>query len=118
MWLKLQWARFFTLAGWEWNLSPRQGLDFRVTFPCGHSECNGSHTLFVRVIERSLEALVKSHGTKFSTERIWTEPHPALFGDGLANTYWVMSHGAGGGSESVRQWIPEAAKFWQRAAHE
>jgi hypothetical protein len=118
MWLKLQWARFFALVGWEWKLSPRPGFDFKVTFPCGHSECHGSHTLLVRVVERTRDALAKSHSKKFSADQTYTEPHPALFGDGPENTFWQMAHGAGGGVEAVAQWVPNASAIWEKAAHD
>jgi hypothetical protein len=118
MWLKLQWARFFTLVGWEWKLSQRLGFDLVVTFPCKHSECGGSHTLLVRVVERSHAALAKSHSKKFSADTMYSEPHPALFGDGPENTFWQMPHGAGGGTETVAQWVSGASEVWAKAAHD
>ena len=135
MWLKLRWARFFTLAGWDWKLSPRPGFDFQVTFPCGHSECNGSHTLVVRIVDKCREALARKHQETF--DYAYSEPHPALFGDGPANTLWEMSHGAGGGVEQVADWMVEDSPWecvpgtnmrvkgsrhvnvlWERAAHD
>ncbi|GAA3760738.1 hypothetical protein [Terriglobus aquaticus] len=117
MWLKLQWARFFTLAGWDWRLSSRRGFDFAVTFPCGHSECSGSHMILVRVVDKTAEALARKHRETFG-ETAYDSPNPALFGDGPANTFWVMIHGAGGGDESVLAWIDGAQRMWERAAHE
>ena len=114
MWLKLRWARFFTLADWQWKLSPRPDFDFVVTFPCRHSECGGSHTLLVRVVERAHDVLARSHSERFSADQMYTEPHPALFGDGPENTYWQMPHGAGGGVESVEQWFPNAHQTWRQ----
>src|SRR5882724_12849305 len=103
--LKLRWARFFTLAGWNWKLSPQQtGADFVVRFPCGHGECHGSHTLVVRICEKSGDALTRKHMEIYSG-RMYDRPSPALFGDGPQNTYWEMVHGAGGGSENVDNWI-------------
>ena len=125
MWLKLRWARFFTLAGWNWKLSPRPGFDFQVTFPCPHGECDGSHTLIVRIVDKCYEALVRKHGETFNYA--YDVPHPALFGDGPANTYWEMAHGAGGGCESVDDWMTRARwtdvgknvnELWERAAHD
>jgi hypothetical protein len=119
MYLKLRWARFFTLAGWNWTLAPQQTMaDFLVTIPCSHSECNGSHVIAVRVCEKSGEALERKHHDMYATNRAYTQPHPALFGDGPENTYWEMSHGAGGGTEKVGGWIPNAGKLWERAARE
>jgi len=118
MWLKLQWARFFTLAGWDWKLSSRPGFDFQVTFPCGHSECQGSHTLIVRVVDKCYEALERKHRETFS-DASWDIPSPALFGNGPDNTFWEMSHGAGGGIETAHNWTQEDAnKLWKRAAHD
>jgi hypothetical protein len=117
MWLKLRWARFFTLAGWNWKLSPRPGFDFQVTFPCSHSECHGSHTLIVRVVDKNHDALARKFRDTFSNA--YEEPHPALFGDGPANTYWEMPHGAGGGSETAENWTKESAnRLWERAAND
>jgi hypothetical protein len=118
MWLKLRWARFFTLAGWNWKLSPRPGFDFQVTFPCNHSECHGSHTLIVRVVDKCYEALAHKHSETFAWA--YNEPNPALFGDGPENTYWEMCHGAGGGSEQVDEWMTspraDVNRLWERAA--
>lgn len=122
MWLKLRWARFFTLAGWNWKLSPRPGFDFQVTFPCEHSECKRtrSHTLIVRVIDKHYDALELKHRETF--RYAYNSPHPALFGDGPLNTYWEMAHGAGGGCESVDDWMTgsktDVNKLWDRAAHD
>jgi hypothetical protein len=120
VWLKLRWARFFTLAGWQWKLSPRPGFDFQVTFPCGHSECGGSHTLLVRVSDKCYEALAEKHRVTFGNA--YQAPNPALFGDGPGNTYWEMVHGAGGGCEQVADWMTHAklgvSALWERAAHD
>jgi hypothetical protein len=118
--LKLRWARFFTLAGWDWNLAPKhQGFDFHVKFPCDHSECNGSHELLVRVVEKTHEALVRKHQELFDIHFMYASPHPALFGNGPKNTHWQMTHGAGGGDETVEKWTDQDAnQLWERAAHE
>ena len=118
MWMKLQWARFFTLAGWNWSLSPRPGFDFKVTFPCVHGECNGSHTILVRVVNQSYHTIENSHAKRFNADQMYNEPHPALFGDGPENTYWQMAHGSGGGVETVGQWVRNAKQLWERASHE
>ena len=116
--LQLRWARFFTLARWKWTLAPfgRSG-DFYVTIPCGHSECNGSHTLNVRIYEKQREVLERLHGEMFSADAIYSEPHPALFGDGPRNTTWQMAHGAGGGLCRVDQWLGEAEELWELSAN-
>jgi len=117
MWLKLRWARFFTLAGWNWKLSPRPGFDFEVSFPCTNSECDGSHTLIVRVCDKAHYYLAEKHRQTF--EYAYEEPNPALFGDGPANTYWEMCHGCGGGCYTAEGWTRQDAKtLWERAAHD
>ena len=115
VYLKLRWARFFTLAGWNWRLAhPRTGADFIVTLPCEHSECHGSHTLAVRICNKNREALENKHDQMYDPPLMYQEPHPALFGDGPRNTVWQMSHGAGGGTFSVLQWASE--RLWEVAA--
>jgi hypothetical protein len=118
MYLKLRWARFFTLAGWNWRLSSNPGFDFVVTFPCVHSECGGSHSLLVRISEKTLEGLKAKHHDLWDAHYAYSIPHPALFGDGPRNTFWEMAHGAGGGEESVLRWLPDADEIWERAARE
>jgi hypothetical protein len=119
MYLKLRWARFFTLAGWNWTLAHQSTMaDFIVTIPCSHSECNGSHVIAVRVCEKALESLTRKHSDLYAG-RMYDEPSPALFGDGPKNTYWQMVHGAGGGDESVSNWTStDANELWERAARE
>jgi len=119
MYLKLRWARFFTLAGWNWKLSSKPGFDFEVTFPCCHSECRGHHSLLIRVSEKTHEALTRKHGELFDAHFMYSSPHPALFGDGPRNTHWQMSHGAGGGCETAQNWTQQDANYlWERAAYE
>jgi len=119
MYLKLKWARFFTLAGWRWNLAASySGFDFHVVRPCKHSECNGSHELKIRIMERRLDLLQKRHGELYSGEDMYASPHPALFGDGPKNTVWQMSHGAGGGLYRLDEWQNNAEELWERAARE
>src|SRR5947209_5537352 len=97
MYLKLRWARFFTLAGWNWKLSSTPGFDFEVSFPCRNSDCEGSHSLLVRICEKTHENLVAKHNDLWDVHYMYSSPHPALFGDGPDNTHWQMTHGSGGG---------------------
>jgi hypothetical protein len=113
--LKLQWARFFTLAGLDWRLSKRRGFDFIVTFPC---QCAGLHTLAVRVCEKTHVALARKHDELYDVGFMYATPHPALFGDGPEDTYWQMAHGGGGGDETLSARIRNAEELWRRAAHE
>jgi hypothetical protein len=117
MWLKLRWARFFTLAGWQWRLSPRPGFDFEVTFPCRNGECDGSHTLIVRVADKSYHEFVDEYHKTF--RNTYREPNPALFGDGPEDTYWEMVHGSGCGCETAQSWTStDANLLWKEAAHD
>ena len=72
----------------------------------------------MRVVEQAHDALAKSHSETFTPTQMYSEPHPALFGDGPENTYWQMPHGAGGGVEAVAQWVPGAARIWEQTAHD
>lgn len=116
--LKLKWARFFTLAGWNWTLASQSaGFDLIVTIPCSHSECDGSHVLAVTICEMPLDALVEKCRALYDAQSAYQSPHPAIFGPGPQNTRWEMAHGAGGGTESVSQWLGEskANGLWERA---
>lgn len=123
--LLAQWAAFFDLAGWEWdrgipaveNWKP----DYKVCFPCGHSECSGSHTILVSVLPvdvienvKGHPALEKSWGVQNSLGQ-WLADAGALFGNTPKVTEWVMSHGAGGGTENVYNWSDNANLLWIKA---
>jgi hypothetical protein len=114
--LLLRWARFFTLAGWNWRIASVPFFHFLVTFPCGHSEC-GSHELLIRVIPHwSYALLQKEHDARFTVEEMYGALVPALFGSSLEDTYWQMGHGDGGGCYSVSTFgglgLPE---LWKQA---
>ncbi|PTC19553.1 hypothetical protein C0J26_14405 [Pseudomonas baetica] len=123
--LLAHWAAFFDLAGWEWdrgisavgNWKP----DFRVSFPCGHSECSGSHTILVSVLPINAIENVKGHpaieqgwGVENSLGQ-WLADAGALFGNTPNATEWVMAHGAGGGVENVYNWVDNANVLWIQA---
>lgn len=116
-WLKLRWARFFTLAGRKWRLSSRPGFDFEVSFPCYHIECTGVHTLLVRVSKMPPYDLQEKYR---AFQHPYEAPNPALFGDGPANTYWEMVHGHGGGEGRVENcWTRQDVNWlWEQAAHD
>jgi hypothetical protein len=123
MWLKLKWARFFTLVRWQWSLSPQPGFDFKVCVPCWKENCSDArdrhhHTLLVRVVNQNRDALEESHTRRFDAGRMYQEPHPALFGDGPDNAVWQMAHGDGGGCYELSAFIPNGARLWERANHE
>ena len=119
--LEAVWAAFFDLAGWQWSPNPVSiedwKPDFKVTFECGHSECNGSHTLLISVLPvKSLEKLAGHPALSYQ----FTVPNSdadggALFGDNPAATEWVIAHGAGGGSEDLYFRVANADVLWKQA---
>lgn len=119
--LEARWAAFFDLAGWQWWSSPAPikdwKPDFKVTFECGHSECNGSHTLLVSVLPvKSLEKLTGHPALSYQ----FTVPDNdadggALFGNNPAATEWVIAHGAGGGSEDLYFRVNNSDELWSQA---
>ena len=133
--LTAQWAAFFDLAGWTWTYRPRRVRgsqpEFRVEFPCGHSECGPTHSLYVMV--RPFSKLSEFCGTKamqFEKEHFYGDrlavDAVALFGNHPNATGWAMSHGAGGSflsedesglsaGDSVDYWVPDADKLWEQA---
>lgn len=129
--LEARWAAFFDLAGWTWEYEPFDlegwSPDFLVSFPCGHSECSGSHELLVEVkpffsIEefQGLPCLNYSYGFGPNGEEIPADSS-AAFGTNPHVTWWEMSHGAGGGEESIEQggWVDgDLDILWQQASVE
>lgn len=119
--LLAQWAAFFDLAGWQWargiaavgNWVP----DYRVEIPCGHSECAGKHTLLVSVLPVDDPLSLKNHPALFHIygHGLQGEDAGAIFGSNPKATYWVMSHGAGGGEDDVPNWCDSAHSLWNKA---
>lgn len=119
--LEARWAAFFDLAGWKWWVNPVSiadwKADFKVSFPCSHSECSGSHTLFISILPIS-EINIKhpSLNHYYSVESSDGEclaDSGALFGDNPNATLWEMAHGAGGGIETVSYWVKNSEELWQ-----
>lgn len=77
---------FFYVGRLELENVSKARFDFEVSFPCSHSECDGSHILTIRVVDKCYEALKKKHQETFSDP--YNTPSPALFGDGPNNTFW------------------------------
>ena len=109
--LEARWACFFDLVGWKWDYEPIDirgwTPDFRVEFPCGHSECGGSHTLLVEIkpyydIEEfeGHPCLKYPYGVNQEEEQIPANAS-AAFGIDPHVSYWEMSHGAGAGEENI-----------------
>ncbi len=130
--LEARWAAFFDLAGWKWEYEPldlnRWTPDFRVTFPCGHSECNGSHTLLVEIKPYYSIEEFKGHPCMnypygngypdglFDPAAEIPADASAAFGNNPDVTYWEMCHGAGGGVESIERWVDgDVSELWKRA---
>ena len=120
--LEARWAAFFDLAGWKWQYEPfdLQGWtpDFRVEFPCGHSECNGSHSLLVEV--KPYLRIQQFDGHECRKHDFGHEipaDAGAAFGNDTNVTEWQMCHGAGGGVFDISFWIPEHEELWKQAGN-
>ncbi|AZC95869.1 hypothetical protein [Pseudomonas chlororaphis] len=122
--LMAQWAVFFELAGWEsqpasvavGNWMP----DFEVGFECSHSECSGSHSLFVSVLAiddietiQGYPALEHVYGVQ-NNSGVRADAG-AVFGNSPLVTTWCMAHGNGSGVESVPSWVTNADQLWSKA---
>jgi hypothetical protein len=130
--LEAQWACFFDHAKWIWDYEPMDLAGwtptFRVEFPCGHSECSDSHVLLIDV--QPFDDLSQFAGHRCmdfpygecrkATGEVETIPADAsaAFGINPDVTYWEMAHGAGGGVEAVRDWVPtDANELWKAAGN-
>ncbi|QEG27086.1 hypothetical protein GobsT_18390 [Gemmata obscuriglobus] len=120
--LHARWAAFFDLANWKWAYQPLELVgwspDFLVSWSCGHSECNGNHSLLVTVLPTFSLGDFKGHpcldypyGRDDSEDTIPADAG-AAFGINTDVTYWEMAHGAGGGEDSVDFWVPDHRRLW------
>jgi len=124
--LEAQWAAFFDLAGWKWRSNPAPIHDWRanflVEFPCGHSECNSTHSLLVSVVPAEKLEGLETHPALGHTYMVkneqgnWVADAGAVFGASPEISRWQMSHGAGGGSYDVPFWVDDARDLWRQAA--
>lgn len=123
--LEARWAVFFDLAGWKWEYEPLDlkgwSPDFRITIPCTHSECNGSHTLLVEVKPYFSLDDFKGHPCMdypFGGDEEIPADAAACFGIGPGVTQWQMVHGAGGGQYSVISWgMRDYGDMWLKAGN-
>lgn len=123
--LEARWAAFFDLCGWEWEYEPIDLYgwtpDFRITFPCGHSECNGSHTLLVEVKPYYDLKEFKGHPCmkyEFGTwgDEIIPADGSAAFGANPIVTYFTIVHGCGGGVFRIVFFLNRGwEKLWRMA---
>ena len=113
--LEARWAAFFDLIGWNWEYEPidLEGWtpDFRVTFSCSNSECNGSHTLLIEV--KPYYSIREFAGHPSSDYSFGFNPQngksiPAdssgVFGNNPDVTCWEMEHGVGACSYNIGDW--------------
>ena len=120
--LEARWAAFFDLAHWKWALNPlpegNWAPDFRVTLPCEHSECGGSHTLLISILAvddvqgfKGHPCLTHAYGKGITA----IVDAGAGFGTSPQVTTWEMQHGSGGGIYSVSDWVETADDIWTKA---
>ncbi|MEW1781358.1 hypothetical protein AB0305_04060 [Arthrobacter sp. NPDC080086] len=123
--LLAHWAAFFDLAGWSWRNNPAPVgdwlPDFSVSFDCGHSECPEQHHLLVSVLPIDTIEGIGGHPALGHCYMVSDEvgnrlaDAGAVFGRTPFVSRWEMAHGAGGGVESVPNWVNDAAEMWRRA---
>lgn len=123
--LEAIWASFFDLANWKWWYNPiaidNWKPDFKVTLPCSHSECSGSHTLMVSIVPihdieslSSHPSLSHSYGI-FDNNKHWVADGGPLLGISPSVSRWEISHGAGGGVEDIFYRVNSADQLWEKA---
>lgn len=141
--LEARWAAFFDMIGWDWEYEPIDlpgwSPDFRVVFPCRHSECAGSHSLLVEIKPYfSLEQFnghpcmdypfgIRTGGHFDSVDILFNEGKTAYrieadasaaFGNSPEVTHWEMAHGSGGGDEQIENWAKGNLKaIWAEAGN-
>ena len=122
--LEARWAAFFDLIGWQHEYEPIDlpgwSPDFRVVFPCGHSECNGSHSLLVEVKPFFELKQFKGHPCmNYAYGAGIPADASAAFGANPEVTQWEMGHGAGGGVFDILFWIDGLpySRLWSQAGN-
>lgn len=129
--LEARWAAFFDLAGWSWDYEPPEVIadgiawlpDFRVSFSCPNSECDGKHVLLVEVkpfFQLSEFGQTKAH--EIERNHLFGSDLPcdsvAFFGANPSTTQWQMTHGSGGGIYDVPYWVgDDVDKLWAEAGN-
>lgn len=126
--LEARWAAFFDLIGWKWEYEPIDingwTPDFRVTWPCSHSECSGSHSILVEVKPYYSIDDFEGHpclgypfGIGKDDEKIPADA-AAAFGIDYTVTEWEMVHGVGGGIDTIETWVhADLEAMWKEAGN-
>ena len=130
--LEARWACFFDLIGWRWEYEPidleEWCPDFRVEFPCGHSECGCSHVLLVEVKPYYSIEEFNGHPCKKYLYGVWQKANgevreipadaSAVFGVNPSVTEWLMCHGAGAGYYTIEDWVDgDVNAMWNQAGN-
>ncbi len=128
--LEARWAAFFDLCLWDWEYEPidLDGWvpDFRVTFPCSHSECSGSHSLLVEIKPYYSISEFQGHPcTRYAfgfcddgpTRIEIPADASASFGVNPSVTEFEMCHGHGGGIYDISGWVDGARELWKTAGN-
>ncbi|MCR5942646.1 hypothetical protein FG152_17740 [Ochrobactrum sp. XJ1] len=125
--LEARWAAFFDLAKWDWDVNPVPVgdwvPDFRVSIPCGHSECSGSHDLLVSILPVANIDDAGNHPAllqRYEIEGPGSEHHKgidagAVFGINPHVSRFEFAHGAGSGVDDVPMWVENANALWEQA---
>lgn len=124
--LEARYAAFFDLAGWAWEYEPLvlNGWtpNFRVTFPCGHSECNATHILLVEVQPYFNISDFEGHpgnkyhwGWDYDKNVALPFDASACFGISPEVSLFMMTHGAGGGEDRITDWVQNWEALWETA---
>ena len=124
--LEARYAAFFDLAGWAWEYEPLvlNGWtpNFRVTFPCGHSECNATHILLVEVQPYFNISDFEGHpgnkyhwGWDYDKNVALPFDASACFGISPEVSSFMMTHGAGGGEDRITDWVHNWEALWETA---
>ena len=112
--LEARWAAFFDIQDWNWKYEPVDLVgwtpDFWLSIPCGHSECNGNHELYIEVKPYEKIEQFKGHAIRNFDE--WGLPSPAQFGMDPSVAAWTMVHGDGGGDYNLEIWL---SSDWREA---
>lgn len=128
--LEASYAAFFDLARWTWEYEPIDlngwTPDFRVEFPCKHSECeqtdgqrDGSHVLLCEVkpyfkIENFAghPCMQYPYGQNEKAGTSIPADSGAALGVNPRISIFEMCHGAGGGQFSLVDWISPIDALW------